>query len=393
MHSEPQTRANVAAARNEAHTQLSVRRAFRDLLDTLNPALPTIIRTGDHVLVKPFLRHGLAGPESRMISHPEVIRMVIESVKDCGGIVTLGDAGPDRRRDDNHRLQLGWIHDIAKQSGANPVSFSECGARYVKSRVFYPRRYLLSRAVLDVDKIIGCANFQPHGLLVWSGATKNMFNAVVGKCQQHLHDLYPHPDEIARVIVDVCSIVKPAVSFLDLTTVVDYARADNLNGVGMLLASADPIALDTVAVKLMGFRPGDVSTIRVGDQKRLGCSDENQISVTGLDWQMMQMAQAKKSPNDEHVPEGLYDRATRFINKVLLRPGPFIDPLVCTGCHDCQKICPVQAVAVDEGGLPRINSRKCAHCNLCIEACDSAAISLQFGIASRAIRRSMNKSL
>lgn len=393
MGSNNQGPATVAAATNEDHTRTSVRRAFRNLLDRMDPPLPAMVGKGDRVLVKPFLRHGSAGPASRLVSHPEVVRMVIEAVKDCGAVVTLGDAGLEKRRDDSYWPNGVLLQEIAKSLGANLVSFGEAGARYVKSGVAYPRKYLVSKAVLDVDKVIGCANFQPHGTLILSGAVKNMFNALVGKSQGHIHSLFPYPDDIARVIVDVCAVVKPTVSFLDLTTVRDPAGTANYMPTGLILASSDPVALDTVAASAAGFGYADAPTIRLGNQMKLGCSDRNRITVYGLDWQAMQSGQVNGFPSLNIVPEGVYDRTTRFVNKVVLRPVLVINQSVCCGCGDCHRICPIHSINRGTDGKFRIDQRACARCDLCIDACETNAIDLQDVSIKKWIRRLMNKSL
>ncbi len=393
MRSKNITSSHVAVADNRLHTHTSVQRAFRDLLDRMDPPLPTLLRTGDHVLVKPFLHYGDASPNSRMVSHPEVMRAVIAAVRDCGAIVTLGDVAPEKRRHAGGRVHEKWIHDIARSTDVKMVNFGEAGAKYVKSRLIYPRRYLISRAVLDVDKVVGCANFQPHAILLLSGAVKNMFNAVVGKCQQHLHNVLTTPDSIARVIVDVCAAVKPTVSFLDVTSVRHPSDAAQLHPVGLILAGTDPVALDAMATRAAGFPHQNAPTLRLGQQMGLGCSDTDAIRVTGLDWQQMPSAPLKALPPIESTPESLGARTSRFVNNVILRPTPQINPTGCSGCGECQPLCPVNAIERDHGGGFRINSRKCAHCHLCMDMCQTHSIGLQFGTLATSIRRLMKKPL
>jgi uncharacterized protein (DUF362 family)/Pyruvate/2-oxoacid:ferredoxin oxidoreductase delta subunit len=358
----------------------------------MNPPLPKLIRTGDRVLVKPFLRYGYATPESRMVSHPEMVRMVIEAATDCGAITSLGDAGMTKGGRRGSRPLDAWIHDVARQSGASLASFGESGARYLRSGVLFPRRYLISRAVLDADKVIGCANLQPHPLLTLSGATKNMFNSVVGKCQQQLHDLFPSPDAIARIIVDVCSLVKPTVSFLDLTTVAGPDQGSQLKKVGLILAGSDPIALDAVGARLVGDMPHDIPTIRIGSRSGLGISDAARIMISGPDWKESPTVPAQERPVPHQVGESLYDSATRFVNNVFLNRTPFVDPLACTRCGACRQICPVEAVTLGAAGIPRIDARKCANCQLCIESCDPRAIDLRYGRVAVAIRGLVKRS-
>jgi len=244
---------------------------------------------------------------------------------------------------------------------------------------------------LDADKVIGCANLQPHPVLTLSGATKNMFNSVIGKCQQQLHDLFPSPDAIARVIVDVCSLVKPTVSFLDLTTVASPSGDGRLTKVGLILAGSDPVALDAVGARMLGYLPDDIPTVRIGARTGLGISDTARIAVSGADWEEASTSLAQTRTNTGQAGETLYESATRFVNNVLLSRRPFVDSLACTQCGACRQICPVDAIASGVTGIPRIDSRKCANCHLCIESCDSKAIDLRFGRAAVAIRGLMKR--
>src|SRR5438552_1443723 len=82
----------VAAARNDFHTQESVSKAIRTVLDHLSPSLHSLVRRGDHVLLK--VNMGCAGfrrPEARYTSHPTFVEAIIRSLQDCGARVTFGD--------------------------------------------------------------------------------------------------------------------------------------------------------------------------------------------------------------------------------------------------------------------------------------------------------------
>jgi hypothetical protein len=50
----------------------------------------------------------------------------------------------------------------------------------------------------------------------------------------------------------------------------------------VLLASADPVALDAVAARLLGFDPlRDIASVRLAHERGLGIGDPRQIEVTG----------------------------------------------------------------------------------------------------------------
>ena len=52
---------------------------------------------------------------------------------------------------------------------------------------------------------------------------------------------------------------------------------------GFLLASADQVAIDAVAAKMMGFHPLSIPFIRLAHERGLGCGDVDEIELVGDD--------------------------------------------------------------------------------------------------------------
>ena len=50
-----------------------------------------------------------------------------------------------------------------------------------------------------------------------------------------------------------------------------------------ILASADQVAIDAVAAKMMGFEPMSIKFIRLAHERGLGCGDVSKIEVVGED--------------------------------------------------------------------------------------------------------------
>ncbi|MCL2093551.1 MAG: RnfABCDGE type electron transport complex subunit B [Treponema sp.] len=48
----------------------------------------------------------------------------------------------------------------------------------------------------------------------------------------------------------------------------------------------------------------------------------------------------------------------------------------CLGYGDCQKVCPADAICLEDG-LAHIDPRRCTGCSLCVKACPAALISLE----------------
>jgi len=361
----------------------------------MHPPMPTIIRPGARVLLKPFLHHGRHSyPSSRLVSHPAMIGAVAEALRDCGAHVILGDEGSRSFSPESVEPDREWIHALGKQHDITVISFAKTGARYMRSGVPFPRRYLLARAALESDHIVNCANFQPHNVLGMSGAVKNMFNVVVGAQQSRLVQLFPDPCDLAKIIVDVCEIVRPALSFLDLTSIRIAGEVDDARHVGLLLAGNEPSALDAVAVQAIGTDAMKIPTLRAAEQRFPGRTDLSKIAVVDPDDYMAKLRQSfdplSAAPSRKRT---FYDRVTDALNHTVLMPRPTINSSDCTNCGDCVRICPVSAIASNSLRNPKIIHADCADCHLCIGACPEGAIDTRFIGIAKALRRLTNSSL
>jgi uncharacterized protein (DUF362 family) len=193
----------VAAALNESHTSTSVTKAIQHLLENLNHPLNSIVKRGDHVLVKVNMAcSGLRNPEDRVTTHPLVVTAIITALQDCGAIVSFGD---DVARVGKHCSQL-WkttgMWGVAQYTGAKLVDFVAVGAREVRGTLIYPRKYLVTNAYFNADVVINAANCRSHPNIILSGAIKNMFGFVVGIRKALIHELFwNNPRKFGRAIV------------------------------------------------------------------------------------------------------------------------------------------------------------------------------------------------
>ncbi len=53
---------------------------------------------------------------------------------------------------------------------------------------------------------------------------------------------------------------------------------------------------------------------------------------------------------------------------------PKVNETDCVGCEECSKICPQNAIIVDE--VARINMEKCVNCDACVDICPTCAIDI-----------------
>jgi len=376
----------VGAAPSPSHSYKSTASAVRSIADSIG--LGSIVKRGDSVLLK--VNMGCTGfriPEGRYTSHPSYVAGIIECLKDCGARVMFGD---DVSRAKRHVEKL-WastgMSDVAHRTGAQLVDPVAFGGREVRGRLRYPRTHFVTNLLFDVDAVVNAANCRSLSDVVFSGAIKNMFGMVLGTRKARLHGMFPDIRDFSRVIVDVCHIARPAVSFLDLTSVIEgQGLADAIREVGLMLGSADPVAVDTVAAHAIGYEQLTVWTTVYGSAAGLGCNEMDRIDIRGLDWPDFPK-KALRYPAPPRTGRGsLYDRLTRSLNHTILRPRPVIVQDRCTGCGDCSDRCPASAIA-PLGRTFQVSQRACADCGCCIRVCEHEAVRLEFTRVASSVRR------
>lgn len=369
---------SVAAVYSPSYSYELIRGAVESVLGLLD--FGHRIKPGDKVMIKPYLtdcgqqNHDIFG---RRTSHPLVITVLVELLKDCGAVVYLGDEGSKRYRDIRIPEGREWLHELAKRTGMILVSFAKAGAVSVRSNVWYPREYLITRALLDADIVVNCANGQPHRRLLLSGAVRNMFNALIGHTQEHIYELCKDNRHLAHIVADVCGVVRPAFSLLDLTTVRELEASNTTCPINLILASENPASIDTVAAHVLGWQGRTIWTTQFAAQRGLGSADMEQIQVLGIGRsELHRITLDAPNPVEKTNHDRFNETISLFTKKTLFKPLPVIVKHRCNGCGDCSTICPVAAIGIDEFDRARIRYKTCKDCRLCIETCTSNAIEL-----------------
>ncbi|MGB6836812.1 MAG: DUF362 domain-containing protein [Dehalococcoidia bacterium] len=131
--------------------------------------------------------------------------------------------------------------------------------------------------------VVHLPTMKTHVFTTTTGAMKNAFGGLL-----HLKRHWTH-SRIHETLVDLLTIQKeihPGIfAVMDGTIAGDGPgpRAMRPHVKNVILASADQVAIDAVAAKMMGLDPLAIDYIRIAHERGLGCGDFSQIEVVGTD--------------------------------------------------------------------------------------------------------------
>ena len=138
--------------------------------------------------------------------------------------------------------------------------------------------------------IVHLPTMKTHVFTTMTGAMKNAFGGLLHRKRHWTHSV------IHETLVDLLAIqqeIHPGIfAVMDGTFAGDGPgpRAMRWHIKDRILASADQVAIDAVAAKMMGFDPMSIKFIRLAHEQGLGCGDVSKIEVAGedisqVDWQ------------------------------------------------------------------------------------------------------------
>jgi uncharacterized protein (DUF362 family) len=142
--------------------------------------------------------------------------------------------------------------------------------------IFIPD-YFLGKNILHLPTV------KCHIYTTTTGAMKNAFGGLLATQRHYTHTW------IHETLVDLLAIQREI--HTGIFAVMDGTTAGNGPGPrtmfpvekNVILASADQVAIDAVAAKMMGFDPLAIKYIQLAHQSGLGCGDPREITILGED--------------------------------------------------------------------------------------------------------------
>jgi uncharacterized protein (DUF362 family)/Pyruvate/2-oxoacid:ferredoxin oxidoreductase delta subunit len=322
------------------------------------------------VLIKPNVLRASEAEEG-IVTHPAMVRAVVEKVEsmrpasivvgDNPGVMGYGANEECFKKTGLMEAAKGYYQNIGndpQKVDFNPDFMPTVG---------------LSRIILEADIIISLPKFKTHGLTVITGAIKNSYGLLPGAQKAKLHKAAGCAERFHELIVDVFRLRVPDLFLVDAVVGMEGngPASPDLRNIGLVLASDNAVALDSVMATMMGCEPGRLRFLQKAKEAGLGNYDLGTVELLG---ELRRLPDFKLPPLGGEAIFRNETMQTFLQSRTILRPQA--DPKLCTDCGTCIDQCPVSALSMN-GHLPHVDADTCISCFCCQEICPEKAMTLR----------------
>ena len=350
--------------------------------------LAGIVPPGSTVFVK--INH-LSPPspaEKGIVTHPAFVEVVLDLLKAVAADITVGD---DIQSGSGDGFQVSGFRQMCQRVGVRLINLREAGFVETACRGHFLEKVYLSKIALDADVIVNLPKLKTHSLCVFTGGVKNMYGTIPTGLRRKFHGEYIRNEDFSQVVTDIFSAIRPQLTIMDgiIAMEGEGPAAGSLRRLGVILTSQDAVAVDAVAAKIIGLNPVDIYTTRYSDERGLGVGNLQNIEVVGEKIDSVTLPDFKPPAS---AVNALARRVPLFLPRFILRQisiKPNVIERLCTGCAECQKICPAGAISVSSE-MAKITHDICIECMCCHEVCRFDAIVPKQSTSGRIIQFLVN---
>ena len=364
-----------------------------DLLNLMG-GIGKFTKKGEKITLKVNLLRA-ASPEMAISTHPAVVAAVGKIAKKEGAIPLIADS-PGGQYSESSLKKLYTtcgIYEAAEKAGINvnmDIGFDT---------VSFPQGELIKhieviKPITQADGVFNLCKMKTHLFMNMTGAVKNHFGIIPGLSKIGYHAKLHDKDRFADMLLDLALYVSPRLSIMDAILSMEGqgpGAAGTPRHVGLLLASASPLALDVVASEIMGLPREQNPVLIAAEKRKLFPNRIEEISVIGDDFSALKIPDYKLPVT---ITEGMgLSFGNNAIMEKFLRSTLSQYPVVlkekCKGCRICKNSCPQKTITnVNRHNkeVALINAKNCIRCYCCHELCPYKAIEIKKSRLSKILK-------
>jgi len=255
---------SVALVRIKDLSDQHISEGIEKCLDLIGFKLPD----AGSVMIKPNM-HYYFHPSTGSVTNPATVSALIDVLRKRNGNldITIAEADASAMLTKHSFKVLGYER-IAREKKVRLLNISE--GEVIEKTVMVGRKELtipVAREVLEADLLINVPTLKAHKLPTISCCLKNIYGAIPKRFKHSYHSM------LNDVIVAANEIMKSGLCIVDGT----YAFGKHPVKTKVLLAGINPVAVDSVAARCMGYNPRKIKHLRLAARERLGSFGEVEI--------------------------------------------------------------------------------------------------------------------
>ncbi len=288
-------RSRVALVRCTEYNDELVFSAIKRGIDLLG-GISNFVKPGEKIVLKPNVLIG-SDPAKNVTTHPTIFKAVGKLLLEAGAKVFYGDSSAIGGCEFN--LRRANLKQVGDELGLVIADFDH-GKEVSHKTALLNKKFVIARGVLEADGLVSLPKLKTHELTRFTGAIKNQFGCIPGLHKRAFHFKMPDPYNFATMLVDINTFIRPRLFVMDGITAMEGngPYSGKPRRMNVLLFSSDPVALDSIACKMIDLDPEFVPTSKPGEKSGLGTYHYENIDVIGdsLDSFVVKDFQVVRSP-------------------------------------------------------------------------------------------------
>ncbi len=336
------------------------------------------VKPGNTVLLKANLI-GPKSSDSAAVTHSEFIRALTRILRNIGCTVWIGDSSGGAIAGiapTAQSLKVAGYEKVAKEEGAIIKNFDKEGVFEVDPKGKFKDKMYLAKPLVEADVVINVPKLKTHSATIYTGAVKNVFGCIPGLRKAMYHKIAPEKEDFGDILTDIHLAAKFHLHIMDgiVSMQGDGPTAGSPYDANKILISTDPLALDAVAINMIGMDIKDIGIFEASMRRRLGQWDLGKIIIDG-DYTISTLPALKNYKLPKRYGSKK-KRNSKVIIKVVdfFKTRPVINRRKCKDCNVCIESCPLKIIDLD---TKIIDYDECIECMCCHELCMHNAVELK----------------
>ncbi len=337
----------------------SLKQTLYDILDSLGGKH---IENNSLVLLKPNLLSP-ASPDTAMLTHPLIVRIISEYALEKGARVRLSDSPA-----------MGSFEKVLKESGIKDalkgldVEFKEFKTSRTIDMGEPFKKIEIAEDALNADTFINLPKLKTHGQMLLTLGVKNLFGCIVGLRKPEWHFRTGIDREMfASLLAGIHEILRPDITILDGILAMEGqgpGKSGTPRHVGVVMGSNDAVAMDMAVSGMLGLGKDQLLTVAAAG--KLGSAPES-LEIDGdlpliKDFKMPEITPLVFGPQWSHS----------LLRRHLVQRPVAVEKL-CKSCGDCLRYCPANAITREKSNIS-FDYNRCIRCYCCLEVCPHGAL-------------------